>query len=110
MKLALAHGVLSGRPNSEDEDDDSSSSSRMEERLQSSLCKIIASGGEEGGDDQLNQYSPPCGRNDLRLGIVEYYQRFYNYSAFGAEDITVTLGATEALASALRIYGRPGDT
>lgn len=110
VKLALAHGVLSGRPY-EDQDDDRESST-TETRLQSSLSKIISSGENGGvisGGDQLNQYSPPCGRGDLRKEISNYYKRFYNYGGVGVEDITVTLGATEALASALRTIGRPGD-
>ena len=104
MKLALAHGVLSGQP-FENKSKDSTI-----EQLQSSLSNIVASGGINGGvGDQLNQYSPPCGRGDLRSSIASYYKRFYNYDSVGIEDITVTLGATEALASALRTIGRPGD-
>ena len=104
MKLALAHGVLSGRPYEKKDGEDATI-----EQLQSSLSKMVVSGGTEGGEDQLNQYSPPCGRGDLRASIANYYKRFYNYEGVGIEDITVTLGATEALASALRTIGRPGD-
>jgi len=102
VKLALAHGVLTGRPYEEKKGES--------EDLQSSLSSMVASG-ENGamGGDQLNQYSPPCGRGDLRASIANYYKRFYNYDGVGVEDITVTLGATEALASALRTIGRPGD-
>jgi len=116
VTLALAHGVLSGRPY-EDKDGETEGST-VEERLQSSLSNIISSCGKDkggasvrggGGGDQLNQYSPPCGRGDLRSSIANYYKRFYNYDGVGIEDITVTLGATEALASALRTIGRPGD-
>jgi len=103
MKLALAHGVLSGRPYEQTGGD-----SAVQD-LQSSLSKMVASGGTKAGGDQLNQYSPPCGRGDLRAAIANYYKRFYNYDGVGIEDITVTLGATEALASALRTIGRPGD-
>lgn len=113
VKLALAHGVLSGRPYKGGD----SAGSTAEERMQSSLSNMVAlGGGNDGGatlaaagGDQLNQYSPPCGRGDLRSSIANYYKRFYNYAGVGAEDITVTLGATEALASALRTLGRPGD-
>lgn len=48
------------------------------------------------------------GRPDLRSSIADYYQRFYQYQV-SPDDITVTLGATEAFASALRTVGRPGD-
>jgi len=59
--------------------------------------------------DVLNQYSPPMGREDVRSAIATYYQRFYNYNV-EIDNITVTLGATEALASAIRSLGQPGDT
>lgn len=115
VKLALAHGVLSGRPYHDDKDGDSEGFT-AEERMQSSLSNMVALGGgnnggasSTAGGDQLNQYSPPCGRGDLRSSIANYYKRFYNYGGVGTEDITVTLGATEALASALRTLGRPGD-
>jgi aspartate/methionine/tyrosine aminotransferase len=58
--------------------------------------------------DVLNQYSPPMGRPDLRQAIATYYKRFYQYHV-SPDDITVTLGATEAVAAALRTIGRPGD-
>jgi N-succinyldiaminopimelate aminotransferase len=58
--------------------------------------------------DILNQYSPPMGRPDVRQAIATYYQRFYQYNV-SPDDITVTLGATEAFATALRTIGRPGD-
>ncbi|OEU13090.1 PLP-dependent transferase [Fragilariopsis cylindrus CCMP1102] len=72
---------------------------------------VLSDGGDNinNNNDQLNQYSPPCGRTDLRSSIANYYRRFYEYDNISPEDITVTLGATEALASALRTIGRPGD-
>ncbi|KAL3939923.1 MAG: hypothetical protein SGARI_001190 [Bacillariaceae sp.] len=45
------------------------------------------------------------GRPDLRQSISEYYQRFYAYKV-SPEDVTITLGATEAFASALRTVGK----
>ena len=118
LKLALAHAVLSGRPFDSDGEHllaEGTSTGSVEERLQNSLSKMVLSGGSSNnngagaGGDQLNQYSPPCGRSDLRSAIANYYKRFYDYDDIGEEDITVTLGATEALASALRTIGRPGD-
>ncbi len=102
MRLALAHGVLRGQVAEEHEMD--------EDALKKSLVEMILSdsAGDEGKLDQLNQYSPPMGRPDLRKGISEYYRRFYQYEV-SPDDITVTLGATEAFASALRTIGRPGD-
>jgi aspartate/methionine/tyrosine aminotransferase len=58
--------------------------------------------------DILNQYSPPMGRPDVRHAIATYYQRFYQYNV-SPDHMTVTLGATEAVAAALRSIGRPGD-
>jgi aspartate/methionine/tyrosine aminotransferase len=52
------------------------------------------------------------GRPDLRHAIgKDYYERLYGYSILPSpeECVTVTLGATEAVASALRTLGRPGD-
>eukprot|EP00532_Pseudo-nitzschia_australis_P006797 CAMPEP_0168174460 /NCGR_PEP_ID=MMETSP0139_2-20121125/6513_1 /TAXON_ID=44445 /ORGANISM="Pseudo-nitzschia australis, Strain 10249 10 AB" /LENGTH=481 /DNA_ID=CAMNT_0008092607 /DNA_START=67 /DNA_END=1512 /DNA_ORIENTATION=+ len=120
VKLALAHGVLSGRPFEENDGsgDTTTTTTTLEERLQLSLSELLLSNGEtkatpgtttRAAGDQLNQYSPPCGRSDLRASIANYYKRFYDYDGVGAEDVTVTLGATEALASALRTLGKPGD-
>ena len=102
MRLALAHGVLNGHANGQ--------SDLNEDTLKKSLVDMILSDAEsrEGKLDQLNQYSPPMGRQDLRQAISDYYQRFYKYDV-SHDDITVTLGATEAFASALRTIGRPGD-
>ncbi|KAG7337227.1 aminotransferase [Nitzschia inconspicua] len=118
LKLALAHAVLSGRPLDQLEQ----SSVTTEESLIKSLTDLLvtttaASTTDDTGftslltstpSDVLNQYSPPMGRLDLRSSISEYYQRFYDYHV-SPDDITVTLGATEAFASALRTVGRPGD-
>jgi aspartate/methionine/tyrosine aminotransferase len=122
LKLSLAHAVLSGQP-LPDED----RSTVNEESLIKSLSDFLLSASTNKDTyaslnqdmrisslssstptDSLNQYSPPMGRPDLRLSIAEYYQRFYDYRV-SPDDITVTLGATEAFASALRTVGRPGD-
>lgn len=66
---------------------------------------------KENGDsqtDELNQYSPPMGRQDARRAVSQYYERLYDYKV-SEDDITLTLGATEACATALRTVGRPGD-
>eukprot|EP00536_Pseudo-nitzschia_multiseries_P017630 jgi/Psemu1/321216/estExt_fgenesh1_pm.C_16910001 len=114
MKLALAHGVLTGRPfegSKHDDDDKGRGPATPEEQLEASLVEILRSHGATTtvADDLLNQYSPPCGRIDLRSAIADYYRRFYGYDSVDPENVTVTLGATEALASALRTLGRPGD-
>ena len=115
LKVSLAHAVLSGRPppNGNDNDTDNNlSTTNTTAVLQNSISKMMLSDCGDNinnNNDQLNQYSPPCGRTDLRSSIANYYRRFYEYDNISPEDITVTLGATEALASALRTIGRPGD-
>ena len=100
LRMALAHGVLTGQTSDEFD---------SEEDLRASLIDHLQ---REPGDhksfDLLNQYSPPMGRKDVLEAIAKYYQRFYDYDV-SPDDITVTLGATEAFASALRTVGRPGD-
>ena len=59
--------------------------------------------------DVTNQYSPPMGRRDVQESIVSYYRRLYNYEEADANHITITLGATEAVATALRTVGKPND-
>lgn len=60
--------------------------------------------------DVLNQYSTPMGRIELRKAIAEFYERIYGYDQINPDvDITITLGATEAMASAFRTIGKPGD-
>lgn len=104
LRLALAHGVLTGQPCAQ-----IGNPMHTEEMLQKDLINLISGGvAEVEKVDQLNQYSPPMGRHDLRLAISKYYERFYEYEV-SPDNITVTLGATEAFASALRTIGRPGD-
>jgi aspartate/methionine/tyrosine aminotransferase len=124
LKLSLAHAVLSGQPLHHEDP-----STVNEEFLIKSLSAMLLSSSFDDDDhhytplkgdvitsslssttttDILNQYSPPMGRPDLRISIAEYYKRFYDYQV-SPDDITVTLGATEAFASALRTVGRPGD-
>jgi aspartate/methionine/tyrosine aminotransferase len=109
VRLALAHAVLTGRPPVAAGTTDCGRSTEGD--LRDSLLRLLSSEGDELGNppaDQLNQYSPPMGRPDLRQSIAGYYQRFYDYKV-SPDDITVTLGATEAFASALRTVGRPRD-
>ena len=101
VRMALAHGVLTGQAINDEW--------QSEADLEEALLKLFR---KKDGDmdpvDQLNQYSPPMGRLDVRQAISDYYQRFYEYQV-SPDDITVTLGATEAFASALRTLGRPND-
>jgi aspartate/methionine/tyrosine aminotransferase len=106
VRLALAHAVLTGRPPQGE-----SSDSHTKDGLKDTLLRLLSAEGDDPGGtpgDELNQYSPPMGRPDLRQSISNYYRRFYDYHV-SPDDITVTLGATEAFAAALRTVGRPGD-
>jgi len=122
LRLSLAHSVLGGQPfdnNSKDNNNDNRltattntttpSTTALEDSISMMLLLSNNKNRNNNQNDQLNQYSPPCGREDVRVSIADYYKRFYHYETLSAEDITVTLGATEALASALRTVGKPGD-
>jgi aminotransferase len=98
IRLALAHGVLTGQSMSGDD------------RIYQSLLELLQNEGLDDCQDELNQYSQPMGRPDVRLAISNHYKRLYDYDVSPEHNITVTLGATEAVASALRTLGRPGDT
>jgi len=49
----------------------------------------------------LNQYPPATGHPDLRAAIVEHQRRWYGIELDVDTEVTVTAGATEALAGAL---------
>ena len=55
-----------------------------------------------------NQYAPMRGLNALRQGVADHYARHQGLG-LGAEEVTVTSGATEALASAIMALVTPGD-
>ena len=104
VRLALALSVLSGNVvDSKDEE--------TEERLTQSLSRLLNepdTSFDKTQTDVLNQYSPPMGRPDARLAVSQYYQRLYDYDV-SPDDITLTVGATEACATAFRTVGKPGD-
>ncbi|KAL3914868.1 MAG: hypothetical protein SGILL_005911 [Bacillariaceae sp.] len=116
LKLAMAYAVLTGQPV---EGDPATIDEKLLLKSLSDLLSSASASVEEEQDptddifgdtaDVLNQYSPPMGRPDLRQAIAEYYDRFYEYKNVSSEDITITLGATEAFASALRTVGKPND-
>lgn len=56
-----------------------------------------------------NQYPPGRGLADLRAAIAEHQQRFWQLSYDPDTEVLVTMGATEALASALLGTLNPGD-
>ena len=121
VRLALANAVLTGKPVAKEDPNDSSGGDDVHYK---SLMRCLSnmssnsshgdandteeSSGSANNSDVLNQYSPPMGRGDVRTAIAAYYKRFYDYDA-DIDNITVTLGATEALASAIRSLGKPND-
>lgn len=59
--------------------------------------------------DLFNQYSFPFGLRDLRVAIADYTERLYGFRPEPDTEVTVSLGATEGLCSALGSLLRPGD-
>ena len=57
----------------------------------------------------VNQYAVTWGAPRLRKAIAAKYQRFYGMEVDEAREITVTCGATEAMASALLAVVDPSD-
>ena len=56
-----------------------------------------------------NQYPPMAGLPELRLAVADHYQRFQGLDLDGLSEVTVTSGATEAIAAALFALIVPGD-
>jgi aspartate/methionine/tyrosine aminotransferase len=108
MRLALAQAVLSGKVWSDDEAFRLANTN--EKGLTDSIIKLFTSSEapKDTATDELNQYSPPMGRVDTRRSVARYYERLYGYN-ISEDNITLTLGATEAVATALRTIGSPGD-
>jgi len=105
VKLALAQAVLSGKDDGLLQNNHCDST---EQALTESIMTLLTKSSEDTLTDELNQYSPPMGRADARKAVSDYYSRLYNYEV-SEDHITLTLGATEAVATALRTVGRPGD-
>lgn len=95
LKLALCQSVLSGKAGMGEE--------ITEETLREQISSVVGDSG-----DVVNQYSPPMGRPDVRRAVSNHYRRLYAFDV-DPEQVTITLGATEAMASALRTIGKPGD-
>src|SRR5918992_4239680 len=57
----------------------------------------------------INQYAITWGAPALRLAIAEKYRRFYEIEVDPDREITVTCGATEAMAAAFLALMDPGD-
>ena len=56
-----------------------------------------------------NQYPPMAGLAELRQSVAGHYQRTQGLDLDWASEVTVTSGATEALAAAFLALIEPGD-
>jgi aminotransferase len=59
--------------------------------------------------DDVNQYAITWGAPRLRDALVRKYRRWYGMEVDGEREITVTCGATEAMASVMLALVDPGD-
>lgn len=57
----------------------------------------------------LNQYAPFPGSLKLRESVASYYQRFYRLTYNPADEISITVGATEAIYLGIHAVVSPGD-
>ena len=57
----------------------------------------------------INQYAVTWGTPRLRRALAEKYRRFYEMDVDEAREVTVTCGATEAMASAVLAVVNPGE-
>jgi aminotransferase len=73
----------------------------MPEPMKEAACTAITA--------DLNQYAVTWGSAALRLAIAEKYRRWYGMQVDHATEITVTCGATEAMASVFLALVDPGD-
>jgi aspartate/methionine/tyrosine aminotransferase len=73
----------------------------MPEPMKEAACTAITA--------DINQYAVTWGSAALRLAIAEKYRRWYGMQVDHATEITVTCGATEAMASVFLALVDPGD-
>src|SRR6476659_2655291 len=73
----------------------------MPEAMKEAACAAIQ------GD--INQYAITWGAPALRVGIAEKYRRWYDMAVDPERHITVTCGATEAMAAVFLALVNPGD-
>jgi aminotransferase len=73
----------------------------MPEAMKEAACAAIH------GD--INQYAITWGAPALRVGIAEKYRRWYDMAVDPERHITVTCGATEAMAAVFLALVDPGD-
>lgn len=71
------------------------------ELLKEAACKAIL--------EDVNQYAITWGSPSFREALVAKYARWYDMEVDGAREITVTCGATEAMAAVMLAVIDPGD-
>jgi aminotransferase len=70
-------------------------------RVKEAACQAIL--------DEVNQYAITWGAPELRAALEESYRDLYGMEVVGDREITVTCGATEAMASVVLALLNPGD-
>ena len=73
----------------------------MPEPMKDAACAAI--------QGNINQYAVTWGAANLRLAIAEKYRRWYGMEVDPDREVTVTCGATEAMASVFMALMDPGD-
>src|SRR6478735_11942400 len=73
----------------------------MPEPMKDAACAAI--------HGNVNQYAVTWGSSALRIAIAEKYRRFYGMEVDHDREVTVTCGATEAMASVFMALMDPGD-
>ena len=97
LRITLARAVLTGTPF-----DDA-----VIENDDTALKYLLTSESFFRWKRRTESLVPPMGRP--RQAIADYYQRLYDSPVDPEACVTVTLGATEAVAWDLRTLARPGD-
>lgn len=59
--------------------------------------------------ESSNQYPPMRGLPELRQAVAEHYKAHHGIALDWAREVTITSGATEAIAAALLAFIEPGD-
>ena len=73
----------------------------MPEPMKEAACAAI--------HGNVNQYAVTWGSSALRIAIAEKYRRFYGMEVDHDREVTVTCGATEAMAAVFMALMDPGD-
>ena len=69
----------------------------------------LIEGIKEGLNKDVHQYTVTYGRVDLREKIAEKIQKYNNISVDPLQELTITCGASEAIAASLFAITNPGD-